>query len=97
MTRTALQHRSGAGNLEEARTRALALDLSGVAVRVTRPLLVAHGTDDGVVPFSDAERIVAEAPNATLARFENGNHCMTNQAFQMRSLSADWLAHQLAD
>jgi 2,6-dihydroxypseudooxynicotine hydrolase len=97
MTRTALQHRIGAGNVEEARSRALALDLSGVAVRVNSPLLVAHGTDDGVVPFSDAERIVAEAPNATLARFENGNHCMTNQAFQMRSLSADWLAQQMAD
>jgi 2,6-dihydroxypseudooxynicotine hydrolase len=97
MTRTALQHRSGAKSADEARARALALDLSGVAALVISPLLVAHGTDDGVVPFSDAERIVAEARNATLARFEHGNHAMSNQAFQMRSSTADWLADQLGD
>jgi 2,6-dihydroxypseudooxynicotine hydrolase len=95
MTRMAIQHRSGARSADEARSNALALDLSGVVGRVAGPLLVAHGTDDGVVPFSDAQRIVAEAPNATLARFENGNHGMSNQAFHMRSLTADWLAYQL--
>jgi pimeloyl-ACP methyl ester carboxylesterase len=36
------------------------------AARVTCPLLVVHGRRDDTVPFSDAERIAAAAPHATL-------------------------------
>jgi 2,6-dihydroxypseudooxynicotine hydrolase len=95
MTRAAIKHRTGAADMEDARKRALELDLTGVAERVTEPLLVVHGTDDRLVPFVDAERIAKAAPNAVLARFEHGNHGMTNQVFQMRSLVADWMATQL--
>jgi 2,6-dihydroxypseudooxynicotine hydrolase len=95
MTRDAIKHRSGATDSEDARKRALELDLTGVAERVTKPLLVVHGTEDRLVPYADAERIAQAAPKATLARFEHGNHGMTNQVFQMRSLVADWMATQL--
>jgi 2,6-dihydroxypseudooxynicotine hydrolase len=95
MTRAAIQHRSGAADAVEARRRADELDLDGVAEQVTMPLLILHGTEDGLVPYADAERIAQTAPNATLLRFEGGNHGMSNQVFQMRSMAADWMANQL--
>jgi 2,6-dihydroxypseudooxynicotine hydrolase len=95
MTRAAIKHRTGATDTAEAKKLALELDLTGVAERVTKSLLVVHGTEDRLVPYVDAERIAKEAPHAALARFEHGNHGMTNQVFQMRSLVADWMATQL--
>ncbi|MBI2756784.1 MAG: alpha/beta fold hydrolase [Chloroflexi bacterium] len=95
MTRATLQHRTGAGNPEDALQRTRQLDLSGIAERVQCPLLVIHGTADPIIPFSDAERIAREAPNVQLMRFENGNHGCTNYLFQSRSGAADWLAEHL--
>lgn len=95
MSRAAFQVRSGSKNLVEARQRANMLDLQDVASRVGCALLVVHGTADPLIPFADAERIAKEAPRAQLARFEGGNHGLTNRAFEMRSLVGDWLAEQL--
>ena len=95
MTRAAIQHRTGAADANDARSRAGALDLQGVAAKVSCPLAVVHGTDDPLVPFADGERIAREAPNARLFRFDGGNHGMSNRAFEMRSTVGDWLADQL--
>ncbi len=95
VTRAAFQHRSGAQSPEEAREFAGRLTLEQAAPLITNPLLVVHGRRDRLLPAHHAERLVAEAPGATLVMYEDGNHGVTNHPFQSRSLVADWLAEHL--
>jgi dienelactone hydrolase len=95
LTRAAFQHRSGAASSVEARERAAALTLAGVAERITSPLLVAFGRLDRLIPAAQAERLAAEAPGADLAMWEDGNHGLTNHVYESRTLMADWLAEHL--
>jgi alpha-beta hydrolase superfamily lysophospholipase len=94
-SRATFQHRSGAGSPEEARQRAAALTLEQAAPRITIPLLVVHGQRDRMVLPQQAERLAAEAPGAELMMYPQGNHGVTNQAYECRSLMADWLAGHL--
>jgi 2,6-dihydroxypseudooxynicotine hydrolase len=94
-SRATFQRRSGAGSPEEARRLAAALTLEQAAPRITIPLLVVHGARDGMVSPRQAERLTAEAPGAELVMYPAGNHGVTNQAFESRSMMADWLAARL--
>ena len=49
---------------EEAREKAKALDLTGVAEKITQPLVVVHGMLDPLIGVDQARRIAEEAPNA---------------------------------
>ena len=95
-SRATFQQRSGAGSPEEARQRAAALTLEQAAPRITIPLLVVHGQRDRMVLPQQAERLAAEAPGAELMMYARGNHGVTNQAYECRSLMADWLAGHLS-
>ena len=95
MSRAGYQYRIGATNAQDALERVHKLDLSGVAERVTCPLLVMHGTADEVVPFSEGEKIAKEAKQVTFWRFENGNHSLSNRHFEVRTGLADWMAERL--
>ncbi|HVZ50681.1 MAG TPA: alpha/beta hydrolase [Pseudolabrys sp.] len=95
MTRMGYEYRTGAGSPEEARARVAALDLTGVAERVTCPLLVLHGTADEIVPFAHGERIAREAKNATFMKYEGGNHSLSNRHFEVRTGLSDWMARML--
>jgi 2,6-dihydroxypseudooxynicotine hydrolase len=95
-SRATFQRRSGAASPEEARERAAALTLEQAAPRITMPLLVVHGQLDGLVRPGQAERLAAAAPGAELVMYPQGNHGVTNQAFECRSMMADWLAGHLA-
>jgi 2,6-dihydroxypseudooxynicotine hydrolase len=79
----------------EARRRAEAFTLRGVLAKVEQPLLVIHGARDRLFPAEQAERIVREAPHATLALFPEGNHVCNNIPYKYRPLMADWLREQL--
>jgi 5-aminopentanamidase len=94
-TRATLQRRSGAATPQEAREKLKALTLQDAAARITRPLLVAAGGRDRLVPASHAERLAREAPGAELMLDPDGTHGLTNHAFQSRSQMADWLAAHL--
>ena len=94
-TRTTFQHRSGAGSPAEARERAAAMTLEDAAARITRPLLVAYGGRDRLVPPYHAERLAREAPGAELLMYPDGSHGLTNHAFESRAAMADWLAARL--
>jgi 2,6-dihydroxypseudooxynicotine hydrolase len=94
-TRATFQRRSGATSEIQARENAAALTLADAAARITRPLLVAAGGRDRLVPASHAERLAREAPGAELYLLPDGSHGLTNHAFESRSNMADWLAARL--
>ncbi len=94
-TRATFQRRSGAATETEARDRAGALTLEHAAALITRPLLVAHGGRDRLIPPYHAERLAREAPGAELMLDPDGTHGLTNHAFESRSAMADWLAAHL--
>ena len=94
-TRATFQRRSGAATEAEARDKMAALTLEHAAARITRPLLVAAGGRDRLVPAYHAERLAREAPGAELMLDPDGTHCLANHAFESRSKMADWLAAHL--
>jgi pimeloyl-ACP methyl ester carboxylesterase len=79
----------------EAFERSKALTLRGVLKDVTCPLLVIHGGKDRLFPPEQAERIVREAPNATLLLYPEGNHVCNNIPYRYRPAMADWMTDQL--
>jgi 2,6-dihydroxypseudooxynicotine hydrolase len=79
----------------EAFERSQALTLRGVLKDVTCPLLVIHGGKDRLFPPEQAERIVREAPNATLLLYPEGNHVCNNIPYKYRPAMADWMAERL--
>ncbi len=94
-TRAAFRVRSRSATDEQARERAAALTLEDVAPRIGIPLLVVHGGQDRLIPSSHAERLAREAPDSDIFLFPDGNHGLTNHAFESRSLIADWLTGRL--
>ncbi len=79
----------------EAFERSKALTLRGVLKDVMCPLLVIHGGKDRLFPPEQAERIVREAPNATLLLYPEGNHVCNNIPYKYRPAMADWMAERL--
>jgi 2,6-dihydroxypseudooxynicotine hydrolase len=96
ITRETFVHHSGAANEEEGRQKALQLGLLGVAERVTQPMLVVFGKLDRLIPWQQAERLAADAPNATLVMYPDGNHVCNNIPYKYRPLVGDWMQEQLA-
>ena len=94
-TRATFRRRSGAATEAQARDKLSALTLEDAAPLITRPLLVAAGGRDRLVPAYHAERLVREAPGAELMLDPEGSHGLTNHAFESRSKMADWLAAHL--
>jgi dienelactone hydrolase len=96
ISRDAFIKRSGARDEAEARELAKLIDMEGLGQRISRPILVLHGKRDPIAPFEGAERLAAETRTAEFVAYEDGNHGMTNRAFESRVLMSDWLAEQLA-
>jgi pimeloyl-ACP methyl ester carboxylesterase len=96
ITRETFVHHSGAANEEEGRERALQLSLSGIAAKISQPLLIVFGKLDRLIPYQQAERLAAEVANATLVMYEDGNHVVNNYPFKYRPLVADWMSEQLS-
>jgi dienelactone hydrolase len=95
VSRDAFAKRSGARTEEEARVLAEGIDMAGLGERIMSPLLVLHGRRDPIAPFEGAERLVAETPMAEFDVYEDGNHGMTNRAFESRVRMSDWMAAKL--
>ncbi len=95
LTRETYQHHSGAKDQAAARQHADTLDLGPVLGRLRQPLLVVFGKLDRLIPYQQAERVAAEAPNATLAMYEDGNHVCNNLPYKYRPLVADWTRETL--
>ena len=81
---------------DEAFEKSKSLTLRGVLKDVTCPMLVIHGGKDRLFPPEQAERIVREAPNATLLLYPEGNHVCNNIPYKYRPAMADWMRERLA-
>jgi 2,6-dihydroxypseudooxynicotine hydrolase len=97
LTREAFVHHSGAADDADGRRRARLLDLGPVLPRLRQPLLVVFGRLDRLIPWRHAERVAAEAPDAELVMFEDGNHVCNNMPYRYQPLAADWLRERLDD
>jgi pimeloyl-ACP methyl ester carboxylesterase len=95
LTREAFAHHSGAGDEEEARSKALELDLAPVIAELDRPALMVTGKLDRIIPWEQTKRIADEAPNGRFVLYEEGNHVCNNIPYKYRPLVADWLAKEL--
>jgi pimeloyl-ACP methyl ester carboxylesterase len=96
LTREAFAQYSAARDADDARAKAARLDLDGVLPRVVQPLLVVSGKLDRLIPWRDAERMAAEAPNAELVLYPEGNHVCNNVPYKYRPQVADWMRERLA-
>jgi pimeloyl-ACP methyl ester carboxylesterase len=97
LTRETFVHHSGAKDADEARSIASSLTLDGVLPKVTQPLLVIFGKLDRLIPYQQAERVAAEAPDAELVMYPDGNHVCNNIPYRYRPLAGDWMAERLRD
>jgi pimeloyl-ACP methyl ester carboxylesterase len=95
LTRETFVHKSGAGDEDEARERALALDLDGVLERLDRPALFVTGRRDRLIPWEETERQASIAPEGTFVALEDGNHVCANLPYVARPLVADWMRERL--
>jgi pimeloyl-ACP methyl ester carboxylesterase len=95
LTREAFAHHSGAEDEEDARSKALELDLAPVIAELDRPTLMVTGKLDRIIPWEQTKRIADEAPNGQFVLYEEGNHVCNNIPYKYRPLVADWLAKEL--
>lgn len=92
VTREAFMHYSGSSDLDEAAERAKAFTLEGVLGGLDRPLLVAHGSDDPLIPWEQGARIADEAFGPTeFLLVEGGNHGINNLAYRWAPYARDWM------
>ena len=95
LTREAFAHHSGAEDEEDARSKALELDLAPVIAELDRPALMVTGKLDRIIPWEQTKRIADEAPKGQFVLYEEGNHVCNNIPYKYRPLVADWLAKEL--
>ncbi|MGH8946030.1 MAG: alpha/beta hydrolase family protein, partial [Acidimicrobiia bacterium] len=95
VTRGAFRKYSWSSSDEEAREKAKALDLTGVAEKITQPLVVVHGMLDPLIGVDHAQRIADEAPNATLITVDAATHGVSNLSYKFAPWVDDWMAERL--
>lgn len=91
LTRAAFRHHSGAKDEDDARRKAMQLDLTQALPHLKQPLLVVFGKLDRLIPWEQAERVSRAAPNAKLVMYPEGNHVCNNIPYKYRPLVADWI------
>jgi pimeloyl-ACP methyl ester carboxylesterase len=95
LTRETFVHHSGSADQAAGERAAAELDLGPVLPRLEQPLLVIFGRLDRLIPWRQAERVAAEAPNAELVMYEEGNHVCNNLPYRYQPLAADWMRERL--
>lgn len=96
LTRETFRYHAGARSDTAAKKKAAMLDLRDVLPKVKQPFLVVFGKLDRLIPWQQAERVAAEAPNARLVMYPDGNHGCNNIPYKYRPLVGDWMTETLA-
>jgi 2,6-dihydroxypseudooxynicotine hydrolase len=97
MTRETFALKSGAATDQEARKRAMALDLSGVCERIAVPALYVTGALDRLIPWQQTERQANQTPGGQFVCYPDGNHGCSNKPYRARPAIADWMRERLAE
>jgi alpha-beta hydrolase superfamily lysophospholipase len=97
MTRQTFAVRSGASTDDDARERAMALDLSGVCERIDVPALYVTGKLDRLIPWRQTERQARRTPGGEFVCYPDGNHGCSNKPLRARPAIADWMRERLAE
>ncbi|MAF49395.1 MAG: alpha/beta hydrolase [Rhodospirillales bacterium] len=88
--------RAHCASMEEAYTVAKRIDLTGVAEKISCPLLAIGGELDTLTPPAEQQRMANEASGPSEALIlEGGNHCANNLRHMYSPQSADWMAGHL--
>lgn len=95
VTRGAFRKYSWSASDEEAREKAKALDLTGVAEQISQPLVVVHGMLDPLIGVDHAQRIADEAQDAILVTVDDATHGVSNLAYKFAPMVDDWMAERL--
>jgi pimeloyl-ACP methyl ester carboxylesterase/UDP:flavonoid glycosyltransferase YjiC (YdhE family) len=68
------------------------INVHELLARITVPTLAIHGTQDKIVPFSHAEKMVAAIPGARLVTFDRGGHALFGrEAVKVNRLVRDFI------
>ncbi len=68
------------------------MNLGKLVNDISCPVVVVHGKKDILVPFSLVEEMVGKMEgDVTFKVFEDGDHCCTQHAMEVRTYVADWL------
>lgn len=95
VTRDAFRKYSWSADEDEAREKAKALDLTGVAEKIGQPLVVVHGMLDPLIGVDHAQRIADEAQDALLITVDDATHGVSNLGYKHEPMVNDWMAEQL--
>lgn len=96
LTREAFAVKSRASDDREARERAHALTLHGVASQISQPVLYVTGARDRIIPWEQTQRASRETRNGSFVLYEEGSHVCSNIPYRCRPLVGDWMAERLA-
>lgn len=96
VTRETFTVKSGASSDEDARERAMALDLTGVCERISVPALYVTGKLDRLIPWQQTERQAKETPGGEFLCYPDGSHGCSNKPYRARPHIADWMRERLA-
>lgn len=96
LTRDTIAYHTGAADALQARRRAQALDLAGVAERVRQPCLVVTGERDRVIGWQETKRIADAVAGSEWVLYPDGTHVCNNIPYKYRPLVADWIREHLA-
>ena len=95
LTRETFASKSGATDDDDARARALKLDLDGVLEQLEAPALFVTGRRDRLIPWESTLKQADAAPRGEFVVLEEGNHVCANIPYITRPLVADWLRAHL--
>lgn len=95
LTKETFVYHTGSTSEDEAFEKIKKMTLADAAKNITQPMLIIFGKRDRLIPYQQAERLEAEAPNARLVMYENGNHVCNNIPYKYRPLVGDWMQEQL--
>jgi pimeloyl-ACP methyl ester carboxylesterase len=96
MTRQTFMRKSHTSNDDEARARALELDLDGVLDRLEQPALFVTGDLDRIIPWESTRKQAEVAPKGRFELVQGGLHGVSNYPYLLRPMVGDWIREQIA-
>jgi 2,6-dihydroxypseudooxynicotine hydrolase len=96
LTQQGFVYVTGSRSLEEVRPFFDSVDLTGVASRITCPLMIVHGGLDPITPTENATLMAADAKGPVEMMFwEDSLHCAHDRAHICRPAMADFVLRHL--